>query len=278
MPFARLGEIDIAYEVHGDDTGNDIVLLRGLGTQLIEWPATLLDGLVAGGLRVWTPDNLDAGLSTKLNKAPDNPPYRLEDMAGDVVGLLDHAGVSRAHVLGISMGGAIAQHVAFGFAARVASLITVMSSSGNPHLPPMAPAQRELLTRVAEDLEQAIAFDTEEREIWGSPGYPISHPDRLAASRRAAQRCYAPEGSARQLQAMIADGSRVERLRALRAPTLFIHGTDDNLVPPAAGIDTAQCVPGAQLELIPGMGHNIPPALGPLLAHHITAFIELLPG
>ncbi len=142
----------------------------------------------------------------------------------------------------------------------------------------MAPAQRELLTRVAEDLEQAIAFDTEEREIWGSPGYPISHPDRLAASRRAAQRCYAPEGSARQLQAMIADGSRVERLRALRAPTLVIHGADDNLVPPAAGIDTAQCVPGAQLELIPGMGHNIPPALGPLLAHHITAFIELLPG
>lgn len=88
MPFARLGEIDIAYEVHGDNTGNDIVLLRGLGTQLIEWPATLLDGLVAGGLRVWTPDNRDAGLSTKLNKAPDNPPYRLEDMAGDVVGLL----------------------------------------------------------------------------------------------------------------------------------------------------------------------------------------------
>jgi pimeloyl-ACP methyl ester carboxylesterase len=172
------------------------------------------------------------------------------------------------------MGGAIAQHVAFGFAKRVTSLITVMSTSGNPDLPPMAPGQRELLTRVASDVEEAITFDTEAREIWGSPGYPINHSDRLVASRRAAERCYCPEGSARQLQAMIADGSRVERLRALRVPTLVIHGADDNLVPPAAGIDTAACVPDAQLELIPGMGHNIPPALGSLLAHHIVRFVD----
>jgi proline iminopeptidase len=277
MPVAKLGEIDIAYEVHGDDTGNDIVLLRGLGTQLIEWPATLLDGLVEGGLRAWTPDNRDAGLSTKLDNAPGYPPYRLEDMARDVIGLLDHVAVKQAHVLGISMGGAIAQHVAFGFPERVASLISVMSGSGNPDLPPMAPAQRELLTRVAADIEEAIVFDTEEREIWGSPGYPVSHSDRLAASRRAAQRCYAPEGSARQLQAVIADGSRVDRLRALGVPTLVIHGADDSLVPPAAGIDTAACVPDAQLELIPGMGHNIPPVLGPLLARHINRFVSQLP-
>jgi pimeloyl-ACP methyl ester carboxylesterase len=274
MPLTKVGEIDIAYEVHGEDRGSDIVLLRGLGTQLIEWPQTLLDELVIGGLRVWTPDNRDAGLSTKLDGAPDKPPYRLEDMASDVIGLLDHGGVSRAHVLGISMGGAIAQHVAFGFPERVASLISVMSGRGNPDLPPMDPAQRELLTRVAADVEQAITFDAEEREIWGSPGYPISLPDRLAASRRAAERCYAPEGSARQLQAMIADGSRVERLRALRLPTLVIHGADDSLVAPAAGVDTADCVPDARLELIPGMGHNIPPALGPLLAQHIIAFVR----
>ncbi len=278
MPFARLDGLDIAYEVHGADCGSDIVLLRGLGTQLIEWPESLLEGLVAGGLRVWTPDNRDAGLSTKLDSATGNPPYRLEDMARDVIGLLDHAAVGRAHVLGISMGGAIAQHVAFGFPERVASLISVMSGSGNPDLRAMAPAQRELLTRVASDAEQAITFDTEEREVWGSPGYPISHADRLAAARRAARRCYCPEGSARQLQAMIADGSRVERLRALRVPTLVIHGADDNLVPPAAGVDTARCVPDAQLELIPGMGHNIPPALGSLLAHHVTAFVDSLAG
>lgn len=278
MPVAKLGEVYIAYEVHGADCGNDMVLLRGLGTQLIEWPESLLEGLVAGDLRVWTPDNRDAGLSTKFDSASGNPPYRLEDMARDVIGLLDHAGVGRAHVLGISMGGAIAQHVAFGFPERVASLVSVMSGSGNPDLPAIAPGQRELLTRVASDAEEAITFDTQEREIWGSPGYPISHADRLAASRRAAQRCYCPEGSARQMQAVIADGSRVERLRALRVPTLVVHGADDNLVPSAAGIDTAHCVPDAQLELIPGMGHNIPPALGSLLARHITEFVDSLAG
>lgn len=276
MPFAELDDVTIAYETHGSSHDPAIVLIRGLGTQLIEWPASLLDGLAAQGLRVVIFDNRDCGLSSTLDRASGDPPYRLEDMAGDVVGLLDHLDIDRAHVLGISLGGAVAQHVALRYRRRVASLISVMSTTGNPELPAIAPDQRELLMRMPESIDQAIAFDAEGREIWGSPGFPVDATEHLAAARRAAERSYCPDGTQRQLQALLADGSRVARLSTLVVPTLVFHGADDVLIPPEAGRDTARSIPGAVLEIVPGMGHDVPPGLGPWLAARVARFVQPL--
>lgn len=276
MPFAELAQVTIAYETLGAKDDPAIILIRGLGTQLIEWPASLLDGLVAAGFRVVIFDNRDCGLSTKLDDARADPPYRLEDMAGDVVGLADHLGIQRLHVLGISLGGAVAQHVALGYPQRVASLVSVMSTTSNPDLPPMPPEQRSLLTRVPESIEEAIAFDAEGREAWGSPGFPVRAEVRLAAARRAAERSYCPEGTERQLKAFLADGSRCARLAGLTVPTLVIHGGDDVLIPPEAGRDTARCIPGATFEVVPGMGHEVPPGLGAWLAARVAAFVQAL--
>jgi pimeloyl-ACP methyl ester carboxylesterase len=277
MATARLRDVSIEYVTHGSPEDPAIVLIRGLGTQLIEWPAALIGALVGAGLFVVTFDNRDAGLSSECTDASGDRPYRLEDMADDVVGLLDHLGIARAHVLGISLGGMIAQHVAFAHSDRMRSLISVMSSSGNPDLPRPAPEIWSRLTARPEGREAIIAANADNRLAFGSPGYPESAEVRLAAARAAYQRSYRPQGVARQMQAALADGSRVERLRRVRVPTLVIHGKDDPLVPLAAGEDTARCVPGAELSVLPGMGHNIPEALAPRIAGIALDFVQRLP-
>ncbi len=271
--IADLGAVDICYETQGRAGDPAIVLIRGLGTQLIEWPPALIDSLVAEGLFVVTFDNRDAGLSSQITDVATVPAYRLQDMAGDVVGLLDHLRIDRAHVLGISMGGMIAQHVAFSHGARMRSLISVMSSSGDPNLPRPSPEIFARLGATAEGADAIIALTAENKAAFGSPGYPEPLQVRMDAARRAYERSYRPEGVTRQMQAVIADGSRVARLNDIEVPTLVIHGADDPLVPLAAGKSTAAHVPGAKLVVIAGMGHNIPDALVPEFVGHVIAFV-----
>jgi pimeloyl-ACP methyl ester carboxylesterase len=278
VAMADLGDVALCYETRGDARNPAIVLIRGLGTQLIEWPSTLLNGLVREGLRVVVFDNRDAGLSTAMTTATGEPPYRLEDMANDVVGLLDDLRIERAHIFGISLGGMIAQHVALEHRDRVRSLISVMSTTGNPDLPMPSAEMRARLVETAATPDALIALNAQNRAAFGSPAYPETLSERLAAARSAYQRSHRPDGVARQMQAAIADGSRVDRLRALSVPTLVIHGADDPLIPVAAGRDTAVAIRGARLEVIAGMGHNIPDALAPRIVALVGAFVRGVSG
>lgn len=278
MPMADVNGVTLCYEVHGRRGDPTIVLIRGLGTQLIEWPPALVTGLATAGFEVVVFDNRDAGLSGEIEPLAGNAPYRLEDMANDVVGLLDHLHVERAHILGISMGGMIAQHVAIAHPRRTRSLISVMSSTGNPDLPLPSPGMRARLVESAATPEALIVLNAANRAAFGSPAYPESLAERMVAARAAYERSYRPDGVARQMQAVIADGSRVDRLRRLSVPTLVIHGADDPLIPVAAGRDTAAAIAGARLEIIAGMGHNIPGALAPRIAGIVVAFVRGLPN
>lgn len=278
MPMADVNDVTLCYDVHGRRGDPAIVLIRGLGTQLIEWPPALVTGLVTAGLEVVVFDNRDAGLSSEMKPIAGTAPYRLEDMANDVVGLLDRLQVERAHILGISMGGMIAQHVAFAHPQRTRSLISVMSSTGNPDLPVPSPEMRARLVEAAATPEALIALNAANRVAFGSPAYPESLDERMTAARAAYERSYRPDGVARQMRAVIADGSRVDRLRRLSVPTLVIHGADDPLIPVAAGRDTAAAIEGARLEIIAGMGHNIPTALAPRIVEIVVAFVRGLPN
>ncbi len=277
MPMADVNGVTLCYEVYGHRGDPTIVLIRGLGTQLIEWPRALIDGFVKKGLEVVVFDNRDAGLSSEMTAATGNPPYRLEDMADDVVGLLDRLQVERAHIFGISLGGMVAQHVAIKHAARTRSLISVMSTTSNPDLPQPTPEMRARLVESADTADALIALNARNRIAFGSPAYPETEAERFAAARAAYERSYRPDGVARQMQAVIADGSRVARLRELNVPTLVIHGADDALIPVAAGRDTAAAIGGARLEVIPGMGHNIPDALAPRIVEIVVSFVGELP-
>lgn len=275
--YADLGPVRLAFVQSGPADGPALLLIRGLGTQMIEWPGALVDALAERGYRVVMFDNRDCGLSSGFeDRDPaDGPAYGLTDMAADCVGLLDHLGIAHAHVFGISMGGMIAQTLAIEHPGRLRTLISVMSSTGNPDLPRPAPeVMKALLTPAPADPEAAIRQTAADRALFGSPGYPEPEARRLAAARRAHDRAFRPAGVARQYQAILADGSRVERLAAVRVPTLVIHGADDPLVPPAAGEDTARAIPGARLELIPGMGHNIPAGLVPRFVDLIDGFAK----
>jgi pimeloyl-ACP methyl ester carboxylesterase len=288
--------IRIEYEVAGAADAPAIVLIMGLGMQLTAWPAAFVAGLVARGYRVVRLDNRDIGLSSRIasHKPVDlraaavkamlgfavRPPYTLEDMAGDVVGLMDALRLERAHVVGASMGGMIAQVLAAGSPARVATLCSLMSSSGalrfNFHV---SPATRAVLTPPPRGADEEQLLDHMER-VWrliGSPG--LQQPgdvlrDRLRSSIR---RAYDPAGIARQMLAIMASGERRPLLRRITAPTLVLHGERDPLVPIAAGRDTAAHVPGAVFKAIPGMGHDLPEALLPELVEAIAGHCDRVP-
>jgi pimeloyl-ACP methyl ester carboxylesterase len=263
------GGLTFACQVHGDERDPPILLVRGLGTQLVEWSPVLVGALVAGGLRVVVFDNRDAGRSSKVDDD-----YSLGDMADDVVALADALGLDRFHLFGISLGGMIAQLVAVRHGRRVVRLFSVMSTSGNPDLPRASEAVRERLTASAGSREDSIRLDVDNRGFWGSPGYPESETERRRAAETTYDRSHHPQGVARQLNAVLKDGSRVERLAGIRTPTLVIHGADDVLVPPEHGADTARAIPGAEFQLIPGMGHNIPDTLAPQIARLVLEFVR----
>ena len=289
MAQATANGIRIEYESFGPAGAEPVLLIMGLGAQLTLWPVELCEALVARGFRVIRYDNRDVGLSTKFDDAgvPELPavlqaifagqdpkvPYRLEDMAADAAGLLDALDIERAHIVGASMGGMIAQLFAAAYPARTLSLTSIMSSTGNPALPPATPeAMGVLLSRPqGSDVEALVEFGVRAARVIGSPGYPADEALLRARVRRDVERSsYAP-GFARQLAAIYASGDRRARIATITAPTAVVHGTADPLVPVEAGRDTAACIAGAELVEIDGMGHDRPLALVDRIADAVAA-------
>ncbi len=289
MPEVAANGIRIAYDEFGDPKAPAILLIMGLGTQMIAWPVPFCQALADSGFRVVRFDNRDIGLSTKFERAaPVNvaasfaraligrtveAPYKLDDMAADAVGLMDALDIERAHVVGASMGGMIAQIVAAKHRGRTRSLVSIMSSSGDPKLPAArAKASAAMLAPRPDgkDRERVIKHGMKIYRTIGSPGFPTSDAELRAKIELAVDRSYYPVGVGRQMVAILASGSRVDLLRTIDAPTLVLHGADDPLVPVEAGMDTARQVPGARLKIIPGMGHDLAPGLVPILAEAIV--------
>lgn len=280
MPQAQANGITLEYDVMGSDNGESLLLIMGLGAQMTRWPDALCGQLVRHGFRVIRFDNRDVGLSTHLNHAgvPDigavlqarasgakSPaPYDLTDMAADAVGLLDALGVRRAHLAGASMGGMIAQLVAADYPDRVLSLTSIMSTTGNPALPPATPEAMAVLNTPAphpSDEEAYVAHGLKNARVVGSPGYPFDEAAMRERILSDARRAYNPAGFMRQYAAAIANGDRREKLKRIKAPTVVLHGADDPLVPVSGGRDTAANIPDAELRVVPGMGHDLPPGL-----------------
>ncbi len=278
--------IAIEVEDMGPKDGPTILLVNGYTSQLINWPAPFLEGLVAEGFRVVRYDNRDVGLSQKFEGAPDpsqtlqdvlagkvpDIPYAMADMAADGIGVLDALGIDKAHVVGVSMGGMIVQLMAINHGARLHSMTSIMSSTGNPDVPRATPEAQKALNEPAPSQERhdVIAHGIKGRRTYESPAYKKTDAEYEQLIGEAYDRMFYPEGYMRQYCAIVADGSRVERLGQVTVPTLVIHGKDDNLVRVEGGIDTAKSVPGAQLELIDGMGHDLPEALCPQFVKLIT--------
>jgi pimeloyl-ACP methyl ester carboxylesterase len=297
MAFASANGLELAYDERGPSSAPVILLIMGLGTQMIAWPETFCDQLAAAGFRVVRFDNRDIGLSTKIENAPKirlasvlfkaflgrkvKSPYTLEDMAADAIGLLDALDIANAHIVGASMGGMIAQIVAAKYPERVRSLVSIMSSSGDPKLPRSKPKVNAVMfgrRPKPTDRERLIRYGMKMHRTIGSPAYPT--PARVLRRKveAAIDRSYYPAGTLRQFTAIIANGSRVELLKTITAPTLVIHGSDDPLVPVEAGMDTAEHIPDAELKIIPGMGHDFPTQVTPILADSIIRHCHAADG
>jgi pimeloyl-ACP methyl ester carboxylesterase len=285
--------VRIEVDIHGPDSGEPLLMVMGLGMQLVAWPDGLVDALVARGFRVIRFDNRDIGLSQPFDELglpslplaallhtlhlPVKAPYQLADLARDAVGVLDALGIAQAHVCGASMGGMVAQHLGFAHAGRVKSLTLMMTTSGHRGLPaPSLQVRRALMSRPrrgatpAQKLENILDHYVSLYGVIGSPGYPA--PPEVLRQRIAVgvKRSYRPQAVLRQLVAIAADSHRAERLPRITAPTLVIHGEHDPLIPVAAAHDLARRIPGARLEIIPGWGHDLPEPLWPRLAAEVA--------
>jgi len=276
----RVGSIEIVYDTFGKSTALPMLLVIGLGEQMIAWDEEFCSELAAQGYWVIRYDNRDAGLSTKLDEAgiPNIPalvqaqmqgemietPYLLGDMADDAVGLLDALGVESAHVVGISMGGMIVQEIAIHRPERIRTMTSIMSSTGNAELPPAKPEAMALLTETAPTGRADFIEDSVRvARILNGTGFPIDEDRLRKKAGDIFDRGSSPAGMTRQLAAIIASGSRKEALKSVTVPTLVIHGDADPLVSVEAGIDTANAIPEAELLIIRGMGHGLPPSLWP---------------
>ena len=290
MATAQANGITIAYEASGNPHDPAVLLIMGLGMQLVAWPQDLVDGLVEQGYYVIRYDNRDIGLSSKFDhfKRPNlalaylkslvgwkqAPAYTLSDMADDALGLLDALGVGGAHVVGVSMGGMIAQIFAARFAHRALSLSSIMSSSGRRGLPgPTAAARNALLRAPASPHNRREVVDrmVQVYRIIGSPSFPTPEAQLRNNIERALDRSVYPAGMARQMVAIVASGDRTPLLRKIACRTMVIHGAADPLVPLACGADTAAAIPHARLHVIEGMGHDLPPQL----IERLLALLEL---
>lgn len=283
-------EVEITEPPGGGRDAPALVLIRGLGTQLVHWPRALIEGFAEAGLRVTVFDNRDCGLSQSfaapgLCDSPEAisarvlagdtpaPPYRLDDMARDVVGLLDALAIARAHVLGISMGGAIAQILALDHGARLLSATIVMTACR----PLIGPENaRDVLPRLLahpETRDEAQANWVGAHASFGSPGYPMPEDEIRAEAALAWDRGHDHRAINRQLLAILAAPDRRADLARLDLPCLVIHGLDDTLIPEPFGAEIAATIAGAQYAAIPGMGHIITPALSPLIVKRVRAFL-----
>ena len=285
--FCRVGDVELCFETFGDPGNPTLLLIMGLGMQMIGWHEDFCELLVERGFHVVRFDNRDCGRSTHFDDhAPpstselvlrriSSPPYTLEDMARDAAGLLDHLGVERAHIVGASLGGMIALTLTARSPQRVRTLVSIMSNTGSLRDGQADPRLLPLLLRrpavgKAAYIERAL---TVFRRI-GSPGYPPNEQDLRSLLELSFDRGVSDAGRERQLGAIFATGSRIEALRSIRAPTLVIHGTADRLIRPSGGRATARTIPGANLLLLQGMGHDLPrplwPAIAGAIADHAT--------
>ena len=277
MPQIQANGISLEYETHGDPENPPLLLVMGLGAQLTLWPMELIEALVQRGYYVIRHDNRDIGLSQKFSEhgIPNfkrvallrmlglrpRTPYTLADMADDAAGLLAALGIAKAHVVGASMGGMIVQLMAVNHPDKLLTMTSIMSTTGNRRLPPpQKAAMNALLNRAPANatLEQVLPFGLNVSRAIGSPAYPAAEERLRANIERDYTRSFFPEGAARQISAIMADGDRRKRLKKVTTPTLVIHGADDPLVPVEGGRDTAANIRGAKLHEIKGMGHDLP--------------------
>ncbi len=281
-------EIDVAYEERGDPADPTVLLVMGVAGQLVHWPDGFCDALVERGLHVVRFDNRDSGRSTHMTAAP--PPdlaatlagdlssvsYTLSAMAADAVGLLDALGLPGAHVVGASMGAAIAQTMAIEHPDRVRSLTSMMFTTGDPAVGQTPP---ETLASVfgappATTRSQVVSRAVRAAGYVGSPGYPVDEAAVADRAGRAYDRDHDPTAIARQAVAAVASGNRTERLRALDVPALVVHGVEDRMIDVSGGRATAAAIPGAELLLVDGMGHDLPPGLWPRLTEAIREVVD----
>jgi pimeloyl-ACP methyl ester carboxylesterase len=287
----RVGEIELAYETFGSAQDPPLLLVMGLATQMIGWPEELCRMLADRGLYVIRFDNRDVGLSTHLDSAgaPDvlavmggdrsGVPYGLADMADDAVGLLDALGLDAAHVVGASMGGMIAQLVALRHPHRVRSLTSIMSTTGDPTVgTPAGAAISVLLAPPATDRESAVQRAVDAFRVVGSPGFEFDEAGVRERAGLAFDRAHDPAGAARQMAAVLTTPDRTADLARVAVPTLVVHGAQDPLVGVSGGRATAAAVPGAELLVVEGMGHDLPRAVLPQLADRIGALVDRADG
>jgi pimeloyl-ACP methyl ester carboxylesterase len=279
---ARVGELELAYETIGDPGGEPLLLVMGLGMQLIHWDRELCELLAERGFCVVRFDNRDAGRSSQIAAPVPNVlalmggmrvrvPYRLDDMAGDAFGLLDALRIERAHVVGTSMGGMIAQTMAIRRPERVLSLASMLSTTGDRRVgTPKLRVWSVLMRRAPQDRDSFVEYFVRVFRMIGSPAYRVDEARARELASATYERGLHPAGTARQLAAILASGSRTAALKRLDVPTVVIHGEADPLVPLRAGLATARAIPGAELVRIPGMGHDMPRELWPTFVDAIA--------
>lgn len=282
----RVGDIELEYDERGD--GDPLVLVMGIGAQMIYWQDGFCDALASRGFRVIRFDNRDVGLSSKLEGRRGTPmrqalvryalgmpisaPYTLTDMAHDIAGLLDHLGIPSAHVVGASMGGMIAQTFAIEHPSRIRSLTSIMSHPGDRRfmLGAHPRAARVLLDKAPTSREEAMERAERFYRVVGSRGFELDVAGTRERAGLAYDRCFYPAGFRRQFLAILASGSRSRRLRGVRVPSLVIHGSVDPLIVPAGGRRTASVIPNAAFQLVKGMGHDLPRGAWPAIVNAIA--------
>jgi pimeloyl-ACP methyl ester carboxylesterase len=287
--IARANGIDICYETFGKSTDPPLVLIMGLAAQMVVWDVDFCELLASKGFFVIRFDNRDMGYSTKFSDLPTpsmmeimtasftgkklDAPYTLRDLAADTVGLMDALGLETANIVGLSMGGMIAQELAINFPGRVRTLTSIMSTTGDPSLPPATPAALGVLTRPPQTERQPyVESYVAAWAVLHGDQHPFDASRTAATAALSFDRGLNPSGVSRQMLAIIDSGNRTEKLAALDVPALVIHGTIDPLVPHEAGRATAKAIPGAKLMLVEGMGHTLPrqvwPEIADAIAHH----------
>lgn len=273
MSSAQANGITIEYDTFGDPSSPPVLLIMGLGVQMTLWDPKFCQAIADRGYYVIRFDNRDIGLSTWFDDTNVNDldeivsgqvaaPYSLTDMAADAAGLLYALDISSAHIVGASMGGMIAQTFAIDHPAMTRSLTSIMSTTGNPAVGQPSPeALAALLAPAPTTRDEAIESSVRTSKIIGSPGFPVDESELREYSASAYDRAFHPSGTVRQLAAIVAQPDRTQALQSLDVPTLVIHGADDPLVNPSGGKATADAIPNAKLKIVPGMGHDLPPAL-----------------
>lgn len=288
MNILSVNNVELAYDSFGNENDEAVILIAGLGTQMIRWTSTFCCSLAEKGFRVIRFDNRDVGYSTHYTQKLDfealattlmsgqqpNIPYSLDDMAKDCIKLLDALSINQAHVVGRSMGGMIAQIVASEYPERILSLTSIMSSSGNPNLPQTSADVMALMTKPApnpfEDEAGYLAHSISFAKRISGKGYPFEEDSYKELILEEVKRAYDPDSIGRQIAAIAVSGDRRLRLAAIQVPALVIHGADDPMFVPACGKDTASSIPNAEFMLIDGMGHDLPHQLYDVVIEAIT--------